>query len=128
MADSTLSENAGVPAQGQPFVNTAASEWKTIGAGIQRQILVHGADLMLVKVRFEPGAVGALHHHPHRQATYVVEGSFRCTVGGDSQLLKAGDSFFAAADVPHSVVALEPGALIDCFTPARSDFLETPKA
>ena len=92
--------------------------------GIKRQILSHGPDLMLVRVTFEPGAIGAVHHHPHRQATYVAAGSFEVTVGESHGTLRAGDSFFAAANVPHSVVALEEGVLIDCFTPARTDFLE----
>lgn len=125
MADSTLSETtAGIPPQGEAFVESSVSEWKTVGEGIQRQILAHGPDLMIVKVRFEPGAVGALHHHPHRQVTCVAEGSFRATVGGSTRTLRVGDSFFAAEDVPHGVVALEAGALIDCFTPARADFLD----
>lgn len=80
---------------------------------------------MLVRVKFEAGAVGAVHNHPHRQATYVAEGSFEVSVGDDRRTLKQGDTFFAAADVPHGVKALEPGMLIDCFTPARADFLES---
>jgi quercetin dioxygenase-like cupin family protein len=90
---------------------------------VKRQFLSYGPDLMLVRVSFEPGAIGALHHHPHRQATYVAAGSFEVTVGDSRRTLLAGDTFFAPANVPHSVVALEEGMLIDCFTPARTDFL-----
>jgi quercetin dioxygenase-like cupin family protein len=78
---------------------------------------------MIVRVRFEPGAVGAIHHHVHRQATYVASGSFDVTVGDSKATLAEGDTFFAAADVPHGVRALEKGMLIDCFTPSRADFL-----
>jgi quercetin dioxygenase-like cupin family protein len=107
-----------------PFVDSSKSPWTTIAQGVRRQILSHGPDLMLVRVAFEPGAQGALHHHPHRQATYVAMGSFNVIVGDSTRTLRAGDTFFAAADVPHSVVALEEGMLIDCFTPARTDFLD----
>lgn len=120
MAASTSSDGYSAP-----LVDGGAGEWRTIGQGIERQILSYGPDLMLVRVRFAKGAVGAMHHHPHRQATYVVAGSFEATVGGTQQTLRAGDSFFAAADVPHGVRALEEGMLIDCFTPARTDFLES---
>jgi quercetin dioxygenase-like cupin family protein len=120
MAASTSSDG-----YSEPVVDGDASEWRTIGQGIDRQILSYGPDLMLVRVRFEKGAVGAIHHHAHRQATYVVAGSFEATVGDSRQTLRAGDSFFAAADVPHGVRALEDGMLVDCFTPARTDFLET---
>lgn len=95
-----------------------------MAAGVRRQILSHGPDLMVVRVAFEPGAIGALHHHPHRQATYVAAGSFEVTVGESQRTLHTGDTFFAAADVPHAVKALEAGILIDCFTPARTDFLD----
>jgi quercetin dioxygenase-like cupin family protein len=108
-----------------PFVDSSVSPWTIIGQGIKRQILSHGPDLMLVRVSFEPGAVGALHHHPHRQVTYVAIGSFKVIVGDSTRTLRAGDTFFAAANVPHSVAALEEGMLIDCFTPARTDFLDT---
>ena len=118
MADSILSETSS-----GPLVESASAEWKKIAEGVERQILSYGPDLMLVRVRFEKGAVGALHHHPHRQATYVVEGSFDVSVGDAQRTLREGDAFFAAEDIPHSVVALEKGMLIDCFTPARLDFL-----
>jgi quercetin dioxygenase-like cupin family protein len=105
------------------FVSDAEVEWENVGAGVRRKVLAYGEDLMVVRVEFEKGAVGAVHHHPHRQATYVARGSFEATVGGRTQTLKEGDTFFAAADVPHGVVALSAGMLIDTFTPARTDFI-----
>ena len=110
-----------------PFADGSATAWTALAPGVERQILSYGPDLMLVRVRFKTGAVGALHNHPHRQATYVADGSFEVTVGDSNRVLRKGDTFFAAADVPHGVKALEDGMLIDCFTPARQDFLE-PKA
>ena len=105
------------------FVHGAETPWEDVGAGVRRQILAHSSDLMLVRVEFEAGAVGALHHHPHRQATYVAAGRFEVTVGNETSLLVAGDCFYAPGDVPHGVRALETGALIDVFTPIREDFL-----
>ena len=37
--------------------------------------------------------------------------------------LVAGDCFYASADVPHGVRAIEAGTLIDVFTPIREDLL-----
>jgi quercetin dioxygenase-like cupin family protein len=110
-------------ASSEPFVRGATTAWEAIAPGVRRQILGHGDDLMIVRVDFEAGAVGALHQHPHRQATYVVAGRFEITLGGERRTLEPGDCFFAAADVPHGVRALEAGTLIDSFTPARTDFL-----
>jgi len=78
---------------------------------------------MMVSVEFDAGAVGALHKHPHRQVTYVASGAFRVRIDGREEDLRAGDSFFVAADALHGVVALEAGTLIDVFTPARDDFV-----
>ena len=106
-----------------PFVTSATTEWERVGDGVRRQILGYGPDLMLVRVDFDAGAVGVVHRHPHRQATYVVAGRFEVTVGDDVRVLGPGDSFFTVADVPHGVVALEAGTLVDTFTPVRLEFL-----
>lgn len=106
-----------------PFVATADTPWEVTGPGVRRQVLGHGSDLMLVRVEFEEGAVGALHHHPHRQVTWVAAGAFEVTIGGEKRTLRTGDSFFVAAGVEHGAVARERGTLIDVFTPAREDFL-----
>ena len=106
------------------FVRSADTPWQSANdVGLRRQILGHGPDLMMVRVEFEPGAVGALHHHPHRQVAYVVSGRFQVTVGDERAELGPGDCFYIAADRVHGVVAPEGGTLIDAFTPAREDFL-----
>jgi quercetin dioxygenase-like cupin family protein len=107
----------------RPFISAAEIAWDVTGDGVRRQVLGSGTELMVVRVEFEAGAVGALHQHPHRQATYVVAGRFDVTVGDETTQLVAGDCFYAAADVVHGVRALEDGALIDVFTPVREDFL-----
>ena len=91
--------------------------------GITRQVLGHDPALMMVRVTFAEGAVGYVHHHAHRQATYVEDGVFEVQLGPEVAVLRKGDCFFARPDVPHGVGALEAGALIDVFTPAREDFL-----
>ncbi|MEP7000934.1 MAG: cupin domain-containing protein [bacterium] len=106
------------------FVRSAEIGWERTAEGIRRQVLGHGSDLMIVRVEFESGAVGAMHHHPHRQATFVATGRFEVTVGGETSEIQAGDCFYAEADVPHGVRALETGVLIDVFTPVRADFLK----
>ena len=92
--------------------------------GITRQVLGHDGELMLVRVTFEPGAVGYVHTHPHRQVSYVERGVFEVTLGEEKTVLRAGDCFFVPPEVPHGVVAKEAGSLLDTFTPARQDFLK----
>ena len=94
------------------------------GPGVTRQVLGHDPELMLVRVTFEKGAVGSLHSHPHRQVTFIERGRFEFNLDGAKTVLSAGDSWFVPPGVPHGVVALDEGSVIDVFTPARLDFLE----
>lgn len=93
------------------------------GPGATRRVLLHTPELMLVEFNFEAGAVGALHAHPHVQASYVASGRFEVTIGGETETLRTGESFIVPPNAQHGVVALEAGTLIDSFTPARADFL-----
>ena len=105
------------------FVRQADAPVEQPDAGVTRQILGHDPHLMLVRVTFAAGAVGYVHHHPHRQVSYVEQGTFDVRLGDATTVLHAGDCFFVPPDVPHGVVALEEGSLLDVFTPAREDFL-----
>lgn len=105
------------------FVRSADAPWEQTDEGVRRQILGHGPDLMLVRVDFERGAAGSIHHHPHRQVSYVASGCFEVTVADVKSVLATGDCFYVEANRPHGVVAREAGTLIDVFTPAREDFL-----
>ncbi|RYZ56943.1 MAG: cupin domain-containing protein, partial [Chitinophagaceae bacterium] len=78
---------------------------------------------MMVLVRFEKGAVGTLHHHEHRQVSYVESGRFEVEIDGVKKVLQKGDCFFVAPSLVHGVVALEAGSLVDVFIPAREDFI-----
>ena len=99
--------------------------WESAGEGIRRQVIGYDGRLMLVKVAFEEGAVGTLHSHPHSQASFVVSGSFELTIDGEKRVLRPGDGFYVAPDAPHECLCIEKGLLIDTFSPARLDFLNT---
>ncbi|SDC64674.1 cupin domain-containing protein [Niabella drilacis] len=97
--------------------------WEDAGPGVRRQVYGYGDQLMLVKARFEKGAEGVPHQHPHAQATYVAEGSFEMTIGNEKRIVTAGDGFYVAPQVWHGCVCLEAGMLVDAFSPCRVDFL-----
>lgn len=102
------------------------SDFPIVSAGehVTRQVLSDHPDLMVVAFRFQAaGAVGALHSHPHVQSTYVESGRFRFTLGDKEQEVGPGDSFVIPAGQTHGCTCLEPGKLVDSFTPRREDFL-----
>lgn len=86
--------------------------------------MAYDDNLMLVKVAFEQGGIGALHHHPHLQMSYVAEGAFEVSIGENKKVLTSGDVFFVPSGEVHGVVCLEKGLLIDVFNPVRKDFLK----
>ena len=79
--------------------------------------------IMLVKARFDTGAIGVKHKHYHSQVTYVESGEFEMTIGDEVKTLKRGDSFYIPPHLMHGCVCTKPGILIDVFSPAREDFL-----
>ncbi len=107
------------------FISGTNTEWEDVGPGLSRQILAYDDKIMLVKVRFEKGAIGEQHHHHHSQATYVESGSFEMTIGEEVQTLTAGDSFYVPPHAIHGCLCTEPGVLIDVFSPKRDEFLNS---
>jgi quercetin dioxygenase-like cupin family protein len=108
---------------GQSFIEAGEIPWEQVDNGVERKIIGYDEQVMMVCVRFKKDAVGSLHHHMHRQISYVQAGSFEVTIDGNKKVLKQGDCFFVAPDLVHGVVALEDGVLVDVFAPARIDFL-----
>ena len=110
-------------AMGKPFISSSEILWESVDKGVERKILGYDDNLMMVCVRFEKGAIGTLHHHVHRQISYVEAGRFEVSIDGAKKILEQGDCLFVAPNLVHGVVALEQGLLVDIFTPARQDFL-----
>ena len=99
------------------------AQYEKTAEGVERAILCYTDELMLVENHFKKGAVGALHHHPHTQATYVIKGTFEFEVGGEKHVVKEGDVLLKRDGIEHGCVCLEEGILLDVFTPMREDFV-----
>lgn len=101
----------------------AEMAWRPAGEGAVRQIMGYDGQMMMVKIRFEKGAVGTTHQHYHTQTTFVVSGRFEYHVGNEKKILGPGDGMYVAPELPHGCTCLEAGVVIDCFSPIRMDFL-----
>lgn len=91
--------------------------------GVTRQVLAEDPALMLVAFRFQAGAEGRLHSHPHVQITHVAAGRFAFTIDGVETDIGPGDSLTIPSGAVHGCRCLETGTLIDSFAPRRDDFL-----
>jgi len=95
----------------------------TMAPGVSRRVLSHTSELMLVEVTFASGAVVPAHSHPHQQISYIKSGRFSFTNNGEEVVADPSDSLVFPSNVEHGVTCLENGVVLDCFTPAREDFL-----
>jgi quercetin dioxygenase-like cupin family protein len=98
--------------------------WEIVDDKIKRKIMSYSKDLMLVKVAFVKGGIGATHKHPHLQISYIASGVFEITINNETKTLKEGDVYFVPSDILHGAVCLEDGVLIDVFNPMREDFIQ----
>jgi quercetin dioxygenase-like cupin family protein len=108
----------------QPFVFGKEVEFTDLGGGVIRKVLAYSDDLMICELHFKKGAVGALHHHPHTQISYVAKGAFEFTIGDETRIVRQGDTLLKTNEVPHGCTCVEDGVLLDIFNPMRKDFVE----
>lgn len=106
------------------FVEDDTIEWEQVAPGMKRKIMSYDDSLMLVKVAFEKGGIGTLHHHYHTQISFVAKGVFEIEIDGNKRVLKQGDVFYAAPHLMHGAVCIEAGVLVDVFSPMREDFIK----
>jgi quercetin dioxygenase-like cupin family protein len=102
---------------------TEIGVWEDAEPGVRRRILQAQGRLMLMEVRFAAGAAGYEHSHVHEQISYCVAGRFEYSLDGTIRQLSEGESVYVPGNVRHGATALEPGTLIDVFTPLREDLL-----
>ncbi|MFX8278009.1 cupin domain-containing protein, partial [Acinetobacter baumannii] len=84
-------------------------EWQQVDTGVERKIMAFDKDLMMVKVRFQKGGIGALHQHHHSQITYIMSGVFEIEIENEKQILTAGDVYYIPPNELHGAVCIEEG-------------------
>jgi len=100
-----------------------------IWTGILARV-VEGREMTFAVVELDAHAKAAQHAHANEQIGIVLAGTLDFTVGGETRLLRAGDTYEIPSNVPHEAVAGAEGAVvIDVFAPIRADWHKfTPEA
>jgi quercetin dioxygenase-like cupin family protein len=106
------------------FVEGDAVKQVEMAPGVVRRTLGHGAEMLMAEFNLAAGSEVATHSHPHAQVGYVVRGGLRLTIGDDTRVCRAGDSYYIPGNVPHRGVTVEDSLVIDVFHPTREDYLE----
>lgn len=95
-----------------------------VRGGVTRRVF-SGKKSMMVLNELTPAAKPALHHHPHEQLTYIIEGTCKFVIGDEVVDMVAGDLILIPPDIPHSleVTSNTPVLNLDVFSPIRDDYL-----
>lgn len=109
--------------ESKKFIIGEDQTWVPFGQGLERHIMGYNNDLMVVKVKFEKGSLAPMHSHPHTQSSYIASGKYEFTVDGEMQVVGPGDGVLIKPHQQHACLCLEPGIVIDTFSPMREDFL-----
>jgi quercetin dioxygenase-like cupin family protein len=91
--------------------------------GVSFDLLSVGKESMVTKMNYKSGDFVPEHKHPNEQTGYVLSGIYILRLEDIDEILTKGDSYSIPANVEHSLEILEPGEIIDVFTPLRSDYL-----
>ncbi len=91
--------------------------------GVDFVLLSHGPESMVAKMLYKRGDNVPFHKHPNEQSGYVISGNYRIVFGDNDQLIGPGDSYNIPRDLEHRIEIIEPGEVLDVFSPPRMDYL-----
>jgi len=91
--------------------------------GVDFVVLSIGIDSMVTKMLYKATDFVPYHKHPNEQSGYVISGQYKLKFGGEEFSLTTGDSYSIPANMEHSLEIIEPGEVVDVFTPIRQDYL-----
>lgn len=104
------------------FASLASLPAKEIFGGTIRGHYAHLDRLTVGEVELNADTVVPMHHHPHEQVTYVLEGRFEFTVGEETRVLEPGLAALIPGGVMHGGKTLTACRVLDVFTPVREDY------
>ncbi|HLO61100.1 MAG TPA: cupin domain-containing protein [Bacteroidales bacterium] len=91
--------------------------------GVNFEVLAIGKESMVTKMLFKQSDFAPFHKHPNEQSGYVISGKYKLLFDNNEYILAAGDSYSIPANMEHSLEIIEPGEIIDVFTPVREEYL-----
>ena len=81
-----------------------------------------GDQVLLCRVRYEPGAEVPRHSHEHtEQLMWILEGSLEMTIGDETREVHAGDVVAVNRGVEHSLRSEEGCAFLEALSPVPLD-------
>ncbi len=91
--------------------------------GVDFVLLSHGPESMVTKMLYKKEDNPPLHNHPNEQSGYVISGRYRITIEDTTHEIGPGDAYSIPRGVKHGIEIIEPGEVLDFFSPPRKDYL-----
>lgn len=91
--------------------------------GVDFVLLSHGPESMVTKMLYKRGDNPPSHKHSNEQSGYVISGKYHLVIDNVAYEIGPGDSYSIPRDTEHRIEILEPGEVLDCFSPPRKDYL-----
>jgi len=91
--------------------------------GVDFLVLSHGPDTMITKMLYKKEDNVPFHKHPNEQSGCVISGKYRIRFGNYDQIIGAGTTYSIPRNVEHRIEIIEPGEVLDFFSPPRADYL-----
>ena len=94
-------------------------EKKEFFDGVFGQYLGNGKNMNVMHWNFEDKVSLPEHKHEAEQFGYIIKGGFKVTIGGQTELLQAGDFYFVPSNTLHSFESVGETEAIDVFSPIK---------
>jgi quercetin dioxygenase-like cupin family protein len=108
-------------AAGSPFHNWAGREPLSLFPRVNLHS-IGGEQVLLCRVRYEPGAHVPPHSHEHtEQVMYVLEGELEMTVGAETRTLHEGDLVVVNPGIEHELRSEGGCAFFEALAPVPLD-------
>ena len=91
--------------------------------GVDFVLLSHGPESMVTKMLYKKEDEPPSHKHPNEQSGYVISGTYRIIIDNVACKIGPGDSYSIPRGFEHRIEIIEPGEVIDFFSPPRKDYL-----
>ncbi len=97
--------------------------WIELCPGIRRRTQTTGQTMYQMLAELDAHIKMPEHSHPNEQIVHILSGRMKLIADGVGHDLTTGDSYYLAANVPHSVETSEKTRVLDTFSPPRDEYL-----
>jgi quercetin dioxygenase-like cupin family protein len=109
--------------EGKSMIVTADKGKRRNFLGVDFLVLSHGPDTMITKMLYKKEDRVPFHKHPNEQSGYVISGKYKIVFGDYDQVIGPGTTYSIPKNIEHRIEIIEPGEVLDFFSPPRADYL-----